>query len=364
MAAAPTAQNFIRGWPSAEMLETEQLRSSLVRSFQKGIERSGSSLNYGDDKNGTHMLGHPDFLKALAGWLSQQYGFTVEWKHLMTVCGSSMGLDTVARQMCKAGDLAVVEEPTYFLSFTMLRDRGMDLLGVPMQDDGMDLDALEEHCIKQEGKVKLVYTVPVHHNPTGITMSEAKRQRLVQLAQKYKFYIAADEAYALLNFDESAKTKPLFCYDDPADPRVYSIGTFSKLIGPGVKVGWVHAHEPLLKPLTGVGWIDSGNNPVTFSSVNLIDFLESGAMTAHLEMVSKKCGEKCAFLCKKLRDIGLEPFEPKGGYFVWVKSKGKMTGRSGEVTCINKDRFHDYMRLCFAWLSMEQIDEGIEFLRD
>lgn len=86
-----------------------------------------------------------------------------------------------------------------------------------------------------EGKIKMLYTVAVHHNPTGITMSDAKRKRLVELAREHKFIIVADEAYQLLNFEPS-EVKPMFYYDDPADPRVLSVGAFSKLIGPGVKV--------------------------------------------------------------------------------------------------------------------------------
>merc|ERR1719516_77336 len=117
-------------------------------------------------------------------------------------------------------------------------------------------------------------------------MSDEKRERLVALAREYDFMIIADEAYQLLNFCPS-DTKPLFYHDDPQNPKVLSVVTFSKLIGPGVKVGWIQAHEKLLKPLSNVGFIDSGNNPVIFSSCNLIYFLESGAMDKHLDIVCK-----------------------------------------------------------------------------
>lgn len=356
-------QDFIKGWPHPELLEGSDLRKALLESFAKNIELSGQSLNYGDKDNGAYMLGHPSFLKGLAKFLEERYEAPVDWKTLMSTAGSSMGTDLAIRTHCQASDLAVVEEPTYYLSFTMIRDRGMSLLGVPIQDDGMDLDALEKHLEEQGGKIKLVYTVPVHHNPTGITMCNAKRERLVALARKYRFIIAADEAYQLLNFEPSG-VKPLFYHDDPADPRVISVGTLSKLIGPGVKVGWVQAHPALLKPLTNVGFVDSGNNPVIFSSMNLLHFVESGNLGKHIDFVSKDLGKRCALMCQKLREVGLEVTQPKGGYFVWVKSKGKITGRSGECMCIAKDRFHDWMRLCFCWLTEEQIIEGIEHLRE
>jgi len=362
-AMAPAqAQDFIKGWPHPELLQSTQLKQALMESYQKGLDISHESLNYGDKENGAYMLGHPRFRKALAEFLSQQYGAPVEPSNLMSTCGCSMGVDIACRVHCQAGDLAIVEEPTYYLSFTMIRDRGMDLVGVPIQDDGIDVDAVEKVLNERPGKVKMLYTVSVHHNPTGITMTDAKRKRLVELAREHKFYIVSDEAYQLLNFEPSA-VKPMFYYDDPSDPRVLSIGTFSKLIGPGVKVGWVQAHEALLKPLAGIGYIDSGNNPVIFSSCNLIHFLESGGMAKHLEFVSKDLGERCALMCKKLRDVGLEVRQPKGGYFVWVRSKGKMTGRSGECMSVKKDKFHDWMRLCFTWLTPAQIEEGIEFLR-
>merc|ERR1719401_2962116 len=179
----------------------------------------------------------------------------------------------------------------------------MSLMGVPIEKDGMDVDALEKLLKENPGKIKLVYTVPVHHNPTGITMSEEKRKRLVALAKEHRFVVCADEAYQLLNF-EPVNVKPMFYYDDPADPKVLSVGTFSKLIGPGVKVGWVQAHEALLKPLASLGWVDSGNNPVIFSSCNLIDFLESGGMAAHLAHASKDLGGLCALICQKLKEVG------------------------------------------------------------
>merc|ERR1719222_693950 len=214
----------------------------------------------------------------------------------------------------------------------------------------MDLVALEKLLKAEGGKIKLVYTVSVHHNPTGITMSNPKRVKLLALAKKYDFKIISDEAYQLLNFEPSGVV-PLFYHDDPADPRVFSVGTFSKLIGPGVKVGWVQAHPGLLKPLADIGFIDSGNNPVIMASGMLLDFIKSGNLSKHIDFVSKELKQKSALLVSELQKAGLEPNDPKGGYFVWVKNKGKMTGRNGKgMTLDPPDMFADYMRLCFAWL--------------
>ena len=117
--------------------------------------------------------------------------------------------------------------------------------------------------------------------------------------------------------------------------------------------------------MTGIGFINSGNNPVIFSSACLAHFVGSGALKKHIEMVSAALGRKCKVLCDALREVGLEPVDPKGGYFVWVPSKGKMTGRNGKGMALDPpDAFEKHMRLCFAWLTEEQIKQGIEYLRE
>merc|ERR1712025_685173 len=104
-----------------------------------------------------------------------------------------MATDIACRIHTKHGDWAVSEAPTYFLAHTMFRNRGLNLCEVPIEPDGMDMVALEKVLKEKGGKVKLVYTVCVHHNPTGITMSNAKRTKLLELAKQYDFKIIADE---------------------------------------------------------------------------------------------------------------------------------------------------------------------------
>jgi DNA-binding transcriptional MocR family regulator len=358
------AQDFIKGWPSPDLLTQPELKEALTSSFRSFLDNTQMFLNYGDAQNGAYMLGTPVFRKTLAEFLSKQYGKDVDWNCVMSTGGSSMGTDISIRIHSQAGDYAVSEAPTYYLAHEMMRNRGLNLLEVPLQEDGMDMDALEKVLNgEHKGKIKLVYTVCVHHNPTGVTMSNAKRERLLKMAKQYDFKIIADEAYQLLNFAPSGVSS-MFYHDDPADPRVLAVGTFSKLIGPGVKVGWVQAHPQILKPLINIGFIDSGNNPAIMSSGLLNEFVASGALAKHIDTVSKKLGAKKDLLVSELKKIGLEPNDPKGGYFVWVKSKGKMTGRSGKGMSLNPpDAYADYMRLCFAWLSNEQILEGVEFLK-
>jgi len=361
-ARVPQAQDFIKGWPHPDLLSYPQLKEDLKASFEAFLNETGRGLNYGDKENGAYMFGTPDFRQALAIFLGEQYGKPCDWKTIMSTGGSSMGTDICVRMHSKHGDTAVCEAPTYYLGHDMMRNAGLNLLEVPIQEDGMDMDKLEKCCIDAAGKIKLVYTVPVHHNPTGVTMSNPKRERLLKLAKQYDFKIIADEAYQLLNFGPSG-VLPLFYHDDPADPRVCSIGTLSKLIGPGTKVGWVQAHPAILKPLPDIGFINSGNNPVIFASSVLKQFITSGNLVKHIAHVAVELAKKKSLMVEELKKVGLEPNNPGGGYFIWVKAKGKTTGRSGKGMSLETDAFAGFMRLCFAWLTEEQIVEGVEYLK-
>jgi DNA-binding transcriptional MocR family regulator len=372
MSSSPPApqlahQDFVKGWPHPSFLERPQLRKALSASFSKAItDQAASALNYGTVEEGAYMLGNPSFLSALARFLQTAYGREVRVDTLMSTSGASMGIDLCGRAHAVPGDYAICEKPTYFLAHQMFRERGLHLKDVGVEPDGMDLDALEELVVKLQGKCKLVYTMPIHQNPTGVTMSQTKRDRLARMARQYGFFVIADEAYQLLNFrEERAEFSPLYYEDDPCDPRIFSVGTFSKLVGPGLKIGWLQADPSLLKPVTKLGVVESGNNPVTFSSTGLIDLLDSGALQEHIRFISGELARKCTLLCKELRALGYEMTQPRGGYFVWVRKRNeKMTGRDGTGMALDPpDEFAGFMRLCFAWLDDEQIVSGVRVLR-
>jgi 2-aminoadipate transaminase len=135
----------------------------------------------------------------------------------------------------RENDVIIVENPTYFIAPPIFKDYHYKLVSVPMESDGMDLEALEVKV--KETKPKLVYTIPVYHNPSGITMSVEKRKKLIKLSQKYNFKILADEVYQNLNYDDSSPPPPEMCTLDDCltGGTVYSVGTFSKTICPGLK---------------------------------------------------------------------------------------------------------------------------------
>jgi DNA-binding transcriptional MocR family regulator len=131
-------------------------------------------------------------------------------------------------------------------------------------------------------------------------------------------------------------------------------------------VGWIQAHPTLLAPFADTGVFQSGNNPVTFSSSCLAHFIRSGALAAQIRFVCGELARKCDLLVQELRAVGLDPVVPNGGYFVWVRRSGeagRMTGRNGSGMSLDPpDQYKNYMRLCFAWLSDDQIVTGARYL--
>ena len=312
-------EDFIKGWPARDMLERPEFVDALRISYDKALSNIGSCMNYGTLEEGAWMRGHPTFLTALSEFLSSTYQRPVDSETLLSTSGCSAGTVLSALVFAEAGDVVVCEAPTYYLCHQMFRERGLVLMEVDILEDGMDLDALEVMLKAQAGRVKLVHTIPVHHNPTGWTMCDAKRRRLMSLAREHEFYVIADEAYQLLYFDRvpaAQRVLPLHYYDDEADPRCVSLGSFSKLIGPGVKVGWIQAHRPLLPRFCNTGVFQSGNNPVTFASSSLAHFVASGALQDQIRFVTTELARKCRLMIDQLRAVGYEAVnEPVRGHF-------------------------------------------------
>ena len=133
------------------------------------------------------------------------------------------------------------EEPTYFLAKAIFADHGLNVVQIPMDQDGINIEALEAQL--EAGNIpKFLYTIPTAHNPTGRTMSVAKRAALVALGEKYGFHIIADEVYQLLTFPHVEAPPPMFTFDKSADGVVVSLGSFSKILAPALRLGWMEAN--------------------------------------------------------------------------------------------------------------------------
>src|ERR1700683_3127501 len=231
--------------PLAEMQKAAAHRLSLS---------DGSCLQYGPEE------GSLSFRTQLASFLTRQYGLDVRATNLLITAGAAHGLDLILGKLARPGDIVFVEDPTCFFALKVFKDRKLRVVPVPTDEDGLNVEALEE-CLRSQ-RPRFLYTIPVFQNPTGAVLPAARRSRLVELAKEYDFLIIADEVYQLLG-DRRNVPLPLTAFDDS---RVLSLGSFSKILSPGLRLGWIQCASSHLQELKSCGVLQSGGGGSPFTA--------------------------------------------------------------------------------------------------
>ncbi|MEX2320697.1 MAG: PLP-dependent aminotransferase family protein, partial [Saccharospirillum sp.] len=214
------------------------------------------------------------------------------------------------------GDTVLVEDPTYFIARKQLADHGLTAVAVPMDEHGIDI--LELAALIEQHKPAFFYTIPTFHNPTGITQSAERRAQLVSLARDTGCPVVADEVYQYLHYAEPPPD-PLASLDDRAP--VLSIGSFAKLLAPGLRLGWIQGTPEMLAPLIGSALLASGGGLAPVTSNLVRPLLEDGRFDQHLVRLAEVYRRRLATLVAGLTDhlgdrIGFSA--PTGGYFIWA----------------------------------------------
>jgi 2-aminoadipate transaminase len=308
------------GQPNNAILPVDYVRRAAEMQFNDSPEFLQYGAEWGD---GYHRL-------ALGEFLTDAYGTPVSPEQLFSTNGNSQALEMLCTALTKPGDVVIVEEPTYFLAFQIFRDHGLEVRGVPIDDEGLVVDALvdEVAAIRRTGRrVAFAYTIPAFQNPTGITMSAQRRLDLVAAAASNDVLIVADEVYHLLRFGPGEMPLSLSAYVDHGP--VLSIGTFSKILAPGMRLGWIHGSVDRLAALADSGLILSGGglNPVTSSLATAM--MRMGWQQEYLEWLRATFARRSATMILALRDHmpgWVEYDVPAGGYFVWLRLPPNVDG--------------------------------------
>ncbi len=352
--------DFGVGQPAEAILPLEPLRQAAAHWF---AQRNPALLQYGLEEGDEH------FQRVLANFLSMEYGEPVPTNQLFVTNGISQALDLICTLLTQPGDLVLVEEPTYFLAFNIFRDHGLRVEPIPLDEEGIDLTALEAK-LQQERPVFL-YTVPTFQNPTSVTLSQARRDALVALARQYHFFIVADEVYQMLHYSGQPPT-PLAHY--VAQGPVISLGTFSKILAPGLRLGWLQAAPDLVERFVDSGIVRSGGGLNPFVSGVVCSAIELGLQAQYLVHLRRLYGERVIALDRALR-AQLPPWvefvTPRGGYFFWLnlpttidaqdllpKAELYKTGFRIGNKFSSTGTLHHYLRLCFAYYDSAQLVEG------
>lgn len=262
------------------------------------------------------LRGYGGFLESLAAFLTRGYGHPVAAEELLVTAGISQALAMVADVFGAAAPRVATGDPTYFLARGIFDSARLDVLGVPVDARGLDVDALERR-LAAGPEIGFVYCIPAFHNPSTVTLEGARARALLDLAERHDFVVVADEPYVLLDFG----TRPpcLMSYDEGRG-RVLSLGSFSKILGPGLRLGWAHGHPSVIERLAGHGTLRSGGciNPIVAAIVHPL--IDDGFLDGHVERLRRSLASRRAALCEGLtRNLPQISFDsPAGGYFVWL----------------------------------------------
>jgi len=352
--------NFSVGQPSADLLPLALLHGACERFFASA---QPLELNYGERQ------GDPRFRAALAKFLGDAGG-----ESLLLTAGISQALDFVCSRFTRPGDTVFVEEPSYPYSFQIFRDHGLNIVGIPLDGQGMDIEQCERRLAQH--RPKLLYTIPAYNNPTGQTLSRERRERLVALSRKHDFIIAADEVYQQLHHG----TPPPPSFGTMADQgNVLSLGSFAKILAPGLRLGWIQTNAELMRTLFASGVLVSGGNFNHFTSHIVRQLIEDGHLLSHVAHLRSSYAARAEAMDTALHTHldGIATWQkPWGGYFFWLKlptdtdveglqaaARAAGTGFLAGPACSTAGGLKNYLRLSFAHYKVPDIHDGIARLR-
>ena len=347
--------SFARGVPGPDLLPIEELGECA----KAALARDGATaLNYGPP------LGY----EPLRTWIADRHDVPVE--RVMVTNGSLQAFNFIARQHVLAGARFFVEAPCYDRSLQILRRLGADVRTIPLGDDGLDLDLLEERLAAATGP-SLVYTIPTVQNPSGRTLSEENRRRLLALARAHGAAVLEDDPYGLLRFGGDALPR---LFELAGGEGVMFLSSFSKTVAPGIRVGYAILPEELMATMPALVF-ENYVSPVMLAEATLHEFVASGRFDPNVEAIRaglrRRRDAMIAALAREMPE-GTSWNEPDGGYFLWVDLPDGVSGetlraRAGEAGVAfvkGADFFFDgggetAMRLAFSYATVEEIDEGI-----
>lgn len=352
------------GDPPSSLLPLKLMRRAAeVRLGQNDLE----FLQYGAEQ------GDGTFRQSLANFLSRGYGCLVEPASLFITNGASMGLHLICTFFTQPGDTVFVEEPTYFIALHIFADHDLHLVPIHTDENGLLIDSLEEELKKSHPK--FLYIIPTYQNPTGHTLSIDRRERLVNLSRQHDFLVVADEVYHFLRYS-GLPPKPFAA--DIETGNIISLGSFSKILAPGLRLGWLQANARIIHRFVNSGLLDSGGGMNPFTSAIVCHVLETGGLDDNIAILIDTYRLRISVMDAVLRQKipGVQYTLPQGGYFFWVHlprgiNAGELQHRAEEFkvgfrpgtlfSC--QDGVQDYIRLSFVFYEPDKLEQGVMRLK-
>ena len=365
----PGIISFAGGFPDSAMFDVDGIRAATERAL---TEEPGAALQYGATE------GYQPLREQLSAFMASKGAQGVAPEQLIVTTGSQQALDLLGKTMIGPGDKVIVEGPTFLATIQCFRLYGAEVISAPIDGDGVQVDALEK--LIAEHRPKLVYLIPTFGNPSGATLSLERRKKVLELAVKYQTLLVEDDPYGDLYFGEAPPPSLLALSHEVPGSRDWlaHCGSLSKVLSPGLRVGWLIAPPELLAKAVMCKQFSDAHTS-TFAQATAAQYLKAGRMPATLANVRAVYAERAQALCDALRqELGdaVEFVQPQGGLFVWLRLTGA-GGKQQDATALAKAAIEKgvafvpgtpffaqnpdpaTLRLSFATADVAKIREGV-----
>ena len=364
-AADPSVISLAGGNPAPELFPHEALSEIAAEVLR---EQPITALQYGITE------GYLPLREAIKARLKRVENIGGEDDELIVVSGGQQGIELATKCLVNEGDVVIVEQPSFIGATNAFRSYGARLVGVPVENDGMDLDALEE-ALKNNKNVRFIYTIPTFQNPMGVTMSIEKRKRLYEIAKKNGVLILEDNPYGELTFD-GVKMPTIKSMD--TDGIVMYSGSFSKILAPGLRLGFLCAPKAIIQKVVIAKQVSDVHTPM-LPQLLATEYMKRYDLDALIAEMRKTYAHKCATMLGAMDEFfpaDITYTRPGGGLFIWCDlghgldtlalSKEAIAEKvvyvPGNTFMVDMDQKCTALRLNYSTMSDEKIVEGIRRL--
>ena len=365
---------FVYGHPDPDLLPVEKIIAATERALRA---RGRLALQYGPEQ------GYGPLLDYLIGKIERDEGLRIARANIMLCAGAAQGLDTAARLFTRPGDVVLLEAPSYHEAIATLRDHPLELRQVPIDDQGLVVEALAKRlgALSLIGRrVAFLYIIPTFQNPAGVTLTVERREALVDLAAERGLLLVEDDVYRDLCFEGQV---PPSLFELAGGRGVIRLGSFSKILAAGLRLGWIIAEPEVIQRIVGCGLKgnEGGANP--FVAHVVAAFCQEGWLEPHIaQLVVRYRTRRDALLAALEREMpdGVRWTRPAGGFFVWLTLPEPLEAEAVLAVATERGviftpgaRFFAQasegggrrnLRLPFSFLSEAQMAEGVRTLAE
>lgn len=356
--------NFASVSPTPELFPVEDFKNVLIEALDRD---KGNAFVYPE------INGYAPLRESISHFLYENYSIDVSSSQIQIISGGQQGIDLIAKTLIQPGDYVLLENPTYSGAVAAFKSRGANIIAIPMEEDGINLEELKKNI--KTYHPKFLYAMPCYQSPTTYSYSDEKKLEIINLAYENNLYIIEDDFLSDLSYgDNRLPLKSIDKYD-----QVIYIKSFSKILMPGLRIGFLTAPKKLLKDIV------KAKHTTDITSSGFIQrafdlYLRKGYWKDHIQKIKLDYSEKYTLLLsqiKRLKSHGISFIEPSGGLSLWLKlpkdidsielynecMKNNVIVVPGKIFFIDeKSEYTNYIRLSFGSVTKEQIAKGIDIV--